>query len=94
MTDIWERARRALASKDLATVRALGFDSCQQCGEWFQLAGEEWRDCISCGRHCQNCAESKAWEWCADCGHYTCLSCAGDGRSFTCPVCQIDSAGE
>ncbi|MGD2078144.1 MAG: hypothetical protein PVH18_07155 [Chloroflexota bacterium] len=89
--DLWQNVRRAVESKDLALARALGFDNCQQCGEWFRLAGEDWRDCTSCGRHCPACAEAVAWQWCADCGHYTCLNCAGDGLSPDCPVCQIAS---
>jgi hypothetical protein len=91
---IWHRAKRAVEMNDLAMARALGFDACQQCGRWFQLAGQEWRDCTGCGRHCQECAESVAWHWCADCGHYACQRCSGDGPSTYCPVCQIASAGE
>lgn len=91
MTDIWHKAKRALENQDLATARALGFDNCQQCGEWFQLAAEGWRDCTGCGRHCPACAESVAWQWCPDCGHYTCQECAGEDQ---CPVCQMAAAGE
>ena len=85
--DIWQQARRAVERKDLVTARSLGFDSCQRCGEWFQLAGEEWRDCVGCGRHCQACAGGLEWEWCIDCGHYYCQICASD-PAFSCPVCQ------
>jgi hypothetical protein len=92
--DLWHKARRAVKSQDLATARSLGFDNCQQCGDWFQLAAEEWRDCVSCGRHCQACAESVAWDWCADCGHHYCQVCIGDKKSFSCPVCQIETAGD
>ena len=91
--DLWHRARRDLESKDLAMARSLGFDSCQRCGQWFQQASEEWRDCVGCGRHCQTCAEDVGWLWCADCGHHTCQRCADDSLSIFCTVCQIQSAG-
>lgn len=91
--DLWHKAKRAVESKDLFMARSLGFDNCQQCGEWFQLAGEDWRDCSGCGRHCQSCAESVAWEWCADCGHHYCRICTFGNPSFSCPVCMIAASG-
>jgi hypothetical protein len=91
--DIWQRARRAVENKDLALARSLGFDGCQQCGEWFRLDGEEWRDCVGCGRHCGDCAEAVSWEWCVDCGHHYCLPCAGTDTTFNCPVCQFAAYG-
>lgn len=88
--DIWQRARDKVERSDLETAWSLGFDTCQQCGDWFSLGTEGWEDCVECGRQCPSCAETVGWEWCEGCGLTYCHSCIEDADSFSCAVCMIE----
>ena len=88
--DIWQRARDKVERSDLETAWSLGFDSCQQCGDWFSLGTEGWEDCVECGRYCPTCAETVGWEWCEGCGLTYCHSCIRDAEDFSCEVCMIE----
>lgn len=90
MTDIWQYAKEKIGRMDLEMARSLGFDHCQQCGEWFHLGKEGWLDCLECGRHCPTCAESVDWEWCPECGLHYCRLCVGGADDFACAVCAIE----
>jgi len=48
--DLWEFARRAVEQRDLKTAEALGFERCNQCGEWFHRQGDDMVDCAGWGR--------------------------------------------
>lgn len=91
MMEIWQLARDKVERSDLETAWSLGFDSCQQCGDWFSLGKDGWEDCVECGRYCQNCAEAIDWECCEECGFTYCRSCIEETNEATCSVCLIES---
>lgn len=85
--DLWQHAKETMDDRDEVLARSLGFDRCQQCGEWFHQDMEGWVDCLRCGRHCPACAELVEWEWCDICGLNYCQDCYGDDATFVCDVC-------
>jgi hypothetical protein len=89
--DLWEYARRAVEQRDLETARALGFERCNQCEEWFHRQDDDMVDCANCGWYCPDCAEGVAWDWCDKCGLIYCQSCSeGPYGRFACTLCGLD----
>jgi hypothetical protein len=89
--DLWQFAKDKVKRKELQLALALGFDRCEQCGEWFHHEPEDWVDCAGCGRYCTSCADLVTWVSCDTCSFTYCQSCHNSGNSFVCPVCSINS---
>ena len=93
--DIWDFARQAVERKDIEAARALGFERCNQCQEWFHCQDDEMVDCAGCGWYCPDCAEGVEWDWCGKCGLVYCGVCSGGGNGrFSCTLCGLDGLDE